>query len=390
MWCQLSILYPLLALASGTPAAAPAAHDITKSTYTDDSSPPQKHIVLQQQHQTPVVTSNVSHSLFNSLERLARLVDISYCVGSLPGVTAPFTCASRCADFPHVSLVTTWNTGPLLTDSCGYVAVDHADEVIVVAFRGTYSVANTVIDLSTVPQEYVPYPEPDGDGDRERCDNCTVHLGFLASWKVARNLVLPAIEDARKQHSAYRINLVGHSLGGAVAALAALELKLVNGYDVVVTTFGQPRVGNRGLAKFIDRAFDLDLEGGGGAENMTFRRVTHAEDPVPLLPLEEWGYRSHAGEIHIEKLALPPALADVRLCKGDRDPGCSADGGDAALAAAALGEERDVTGQRLKLWQLFFAHRDYFWRLGLCVPGGDPADWGRDKYDSVPERSDEL
>jgi hypothetical protein len=35
---------------------------------------------------------------------------------------------------------------------------------------------------------------------------------------------------------------------------------------------------------------------------------------------------------------------------------------------------------RFKLWQLFFAHRDYFWRLGLCVPGGDPADWGRGPY----------
>jgi hypothetical protein len=35
---------------------------------------------------------------------------------------------------------------------------------------------------------------------------------------------------------------------------------------------------------------------------------------------------------------------------------------------------------RFKLWQLFFAHRDYFWRLGLCVPGGDPTDWWRERY----------
>jgi hypothetical protein len=27
---------------------------------------------------------------------------------------------------------------------------------------------------------------------------------------------------------------------------------------------------------------------------------------------------------------------------------------------------------KYRLWELFFAHRDYFWRLGLCVPGGDP------------------
>ena len=23
---------------------------------------------------------------------------------------------------------------------------------------------------------------------------------------------------------------------------------------------------------------------------------------------------------------------------------------------------------RYKLWQLLFAHRDYFWRLGVCLP----------------------
>ena len=49
---------------------------------------------------------------------------------------------------------------------------------------------------------------------------------------------------------------------------------------------------------------------------------------------------------------------------------------------------------RMKLWQLFFAHRDYFWRLGLCIPGGDPWDWGRDKYEfgdeSAKAQSDEL
>jgi hypothetical protein len=32
---------------------------------------------------------------------------------------------------------------------------------------------------------------------------------------------------------------------------------------------------------------------------------------------------------------------------------------------------------RFKFWQLFFAHRDYFWRLGLCLPGAatDPREW---------------
>lgn len=47
----------------------------------------------------------VSQSLFDSLEELARLVDISYCVGST-GIQKPFSCLSRCSDFESFELVT--------------------------------------------------------------------------------------------------------------------------------------------------------------------------------------------------------------------------------------------------------------------------------------------
>jgi len=325
---------------------------------------------------------------------MARLVDISYCVG-ITGVSPPFTCASRCKDFPTLELVSTWHTGALLSDSCGYIAVDHGLEraqdgdrphepAVVVAFRGTYSITNTVVDLSTVPQEYVPYPAPDNgtSGSKGRpehkCVNCTVHAGFLASWRAARDVVLPHLKAVREKYPSYPVHLIGHSLGGAVAALAALELRVSLGWeDVTATTFGEPMVGNEPFVAYLDEAFGLAEDDGYDAdlEKRLYRRVTHAGDPVPLLPLEEWGFRSHGGEIHIAKSRLQPAPEDLRLCRGDADPGCIA-GADKGTA-------------RLKLWQLFFAHRDYFWRLGLCLPGGDPWDWGRDRY-NVSESSDEF
>ncbi|KAK1754961.1 Alpha/Beta hydrolase protein [Echria macrotheca] len=352
----------------------------------------------------------VSVPFFATLERLARLVDITYCVGTT-GVSPPFSCASRCKDFPSLHLERTWNTGVLLSDSCGYIAVDHGEDraapagekvtygpAIVVAFRGTYSITNTIIDLGTIPQEYVPYPAPD-DGEDEpehRCENCTVHMGFMASWRNAREVVLPVLKEVREKHPGYPVQLIGHSLGGAVAALAALELRLSLGWtDVTVTTFGEPRVGNKALANYLDAAFGLKNGSIEDAEKLPYRRVTHVNDPVPLLPLSEWGFRSHAGEVYISKAELQPAPEDLRLCHGDNDPNCM--GGaeqDSWLVvlSAVLEEQRrkpdiDIwTGRfrgvpaRLKLWQLFFAHRDYFWRLGLCLPGGDPADWGRGRY----------
>jgi len=51
--------------------------------------------------------SNVSIALFNDLEELSRIVDISYCVGITgTGIQKPFLCASRCQDFEDFELVT--------------------------------------------------------------------------------------------------------------------------------------------------------------------------------------------------------------------------------------------------------------------------------------------
>ncbi|PKS06410.1 hypothetical protein jhhlp_007158 [Lomentospora prolificans] len=338
--------------------------------------------------------------LFASLERMSRLVDIAYCVGT-SGVSKPFSCVSRCKDFPSLTLIRTFSTGVLLGDSCGYIAVDHGvprsgsgnrrdtgEKAIILAFRGTYSISNTVIDLSTVPQEYVPYPSP--DEPKYKCTNCTVHMGFLSSWKNARKEIIPIMRELREKHPDYPVYVIGHSLGGAVAALAALELKTsLQWEDVIVTTFGEPRLGNKGLARFIDDVFDLDAD--VEPELRTYRRVTHADDPVPLLPLSEWGYRPHAGEIFIRKPDLPPAPEDLIFCDGDDDVRCidnSGDGSDDDTRSWWWSRARFPA--RFKVWELLFAHRDYFWRLGLCVPGGDPRDWGREKYKFGETKSDEL
>lgn len=335
----------------------------------------------------------ISQKLFWELEELARIVDISYCVGTAGlGIKKPFKCASRCADrdFETFELVKAWNTGPFLSDSCGYIALSHppAEARLILAFRGTYSVANTIADLSTIPQEYIPYPGDDeGDGgtsdfiaprvgvadgetppaEPPKCNNCTVHTGFYSSWLNTRKVILPYVSDALKKYPDYKLVLVGHSLGGAVATLAGLDFK-ARGWDPHVTTFGEPRLGNNEFNSYIDERFNITAN----HEHNKLHRVTHVGDPVPLLPLAEWGFRMHSEEIFISEASLPFSIADVRYCDGDEDTHCIA-GSD---------EDKPAWGvpTRFKFWQLFFAHRDYFWRLGLCLPGGDPRDW----YDKYP------
>lgn len=357
-----------------------------------------------------LVNSNgpVSAQVFEELEELARIVDISYCVGST-GIQKPFQCYGRCNEFEGFELVTTWNTGPLLSDSCGYIAISHAPfkERVIVAFRGTYSIANTIADLSTRHAEYVPFAGNNDSSsvcssrssqvnemrmvsqlkgryqgrsiDIEGCKNCTIHTGFLTSWQNTRCIILPHVENALKQFPGYELVLVGHSLGGAVAAIAALELK-ARGYQPHVTTFGEPRLGNAELNRFIDHKFNLNAN---SADDALYRRVTHVNDPVPLLPLEEWGYSMHAGEIFISKSSLPLTRADLQYCDGDADPACIA--GPDIDSQDNIKSARWGVPSRYKLWQLFFAHRDYFWRLGLCMPGGDPWDWNRGRTEAAHE-----
>lgn len=47
---------------------------------------------------------NISRELYDELEELARVVDVSYCVG-YSGIRAPFNCLGRCREFPSFQLV---------------------------------------------------------------------------------------------------------------------------------------------------------------------------------------------------------------------------------------------------------------------------------------------
>ena len=80
-----------------------------------------------------------------------------------------------------------------MSDSCGYIALDHSpfNPRILVAFRGTYSLTNTIVDLSTIPQEYVPYEGDPPNSEAPKCTNCTVHSGFHKSWHVTSETIVP-------------------------------------------------------------------------------------------------------------------------------------------------------------------------------------------------------
>ena len=66
------------------------------------------------------------------------------------------------------------------------------------------------------------------------CPLCFVHVGFWNSFEDSRKAVYAAVSKARLRQPTYKIVVVGHSLGGAVATLFAVDLRHQPGVTVDV------------------------------------------------------------------------------------------------------------------------------------------------------------
>jgi hypothetical protein len=112
----------------------------------------------------------------------------------------------------------------------------HDDRAVIVVFRGTQidNFWGTVVDLIT---DLKAVPVPDGAGG-------LVHFGFLKGmlqvWEGVRGHVAALVAGGRRA-----LWVTGHSLGGALATLAADRLARTPGVEVRgLYTFGSPRVGD--------------------------------------------------------------------------------------------------------------------------------------------------
>jgi pimeloyl-ACP methyl ester carboxylesterase len=154
-----------------------------------------------------------------------------------------------------------------------------AADYIVVAFRGTSNLRDFVTDARFFRSLLLE----EANGDR-----CEVHTGFLAAYE---SIIADLTAHLRQIVVADRkVFVTGHSLGGALAILAALELKR-QGFNIAqVYTFGQPRVGNKAFAAMYNYAL----------KDSTFALVNEG-DPVPLLPPLLNGYRDCGTEIFLRK-----------------------------------------------------------------------------------------
>ncbi|PYH44052.1 lipase family protein [Aspergillus saccharolyticus JOP 1030-1] len=160
-----------------------------------------------------------------------------------------------------------------MTDTAGFVAIDHLNQRRIIAFRGSYSVRNWMSNLMFAFT------------DTQLCEGCFAELGFWTSWRLVRTDLIHQLEGLQGKSRDYVLVLVGYSLGAAVATLAAADLR-TRGYQATLYAYASPRVGNAALARYITNQ----------GNNYRF---THTNDPIPKLPLLIMDYVHISPEYHI-------------------------------------------------------------------------------------------
>lgn len=139
--------------------------------------------------------------------------------------------------------------------------------VYVLAFRGTEpdELSDVLADLNAFPSKGV--------------SGGWVHLGFQTEVEKVWEEILSHKQSHSKFDSCYFF-ITGHSLGGAMATLAASRFNLIDKVDCLYT-YGSPRVGTRSFVKSC---------------SVKHYRHKNNNDIVTTVPLALMGYKHH-GEL---------------------------------------------------------------------------------------------
>lgn len=152
------------------------------------------------------------------------------------------------------------------------------DQKAYIAFRGTDSWPDILRD-ATVDLLFIPWYRP------------IVHFGFGHSWRSVRKEVQNWLNENKDKFSS--IAIFGHSLGGAIAHVAALEL--APEYDITeVVTFGAPRSSFLSTADSYEN-FQLKSDPKKTLGSVTLR-VVNKLDLVSKVPYSWQGF-NHVGKL---------------------------------------------------------------------------------------------
>ncbi len=146
----------------------------------------------------------------------------------------------------------------------GFIA--RMDEGMVFVFEGTQDMEDVIIDLQVATT--VPYKDH---------PTARVHEGFWKAYSSVRDEIMLIAKNTEST-----LYCTGHSLGGAMATLLAVDMQETIGRRCIMYNLAAPRVGSRDFTMLFESE----------SEN---HRITHWSDPVPHLPPLLMGFR-HVGD----------------------------------------------------------------------------------------------
>lgn len=172
-----------------------------------------------------------------------------------------------CAAYPIKNQKGFFSSSANIQGYAGYFVKENA---ILVAFRGSVDIKNWVYNIDTAQTGY------------PACSGCAVHNGFYSAYKGVAPLVRTEVDRLVALYRTAKLVVTGHSLGGAMAVLAALDMKEIYGKIDYVYTYGQPRVGNANFAAFYEQRVP-----------QSFHVINYA-DMVPHVPPSAFNFK-HGG-----------------------------------------------------------------------------------------------
>eukprot|EP00803_Ostreobium_quekettii_P002472 evm.model.scf_930.3 EVM.evm.TU.scf_930.3 scf_930:19685-24519(-) len=247
---------------------------------------------------------------FNESRALAAFESISYC-RDIPALRL-WNC-TRCGWDEVQGFVVEDTVYDSKWDVFTYVGYLPAWKANIVAIRGTdsHDFWNWIEDFDSWRSKY-PLSYPGAEG-------CQIHSGFYKLWanSALKENTTAAVQRLMDKYGTNQTTyVVGHSMGGAMADLAALWLKFnLSLSDVRVTTFGQPRTGNKKFSDFFNKTIEHSW------------RFTHDKDIVPSLPYEFMGYwhtPREVWQVDIPDSSSPSGIKmTYKVCDGSgEDPTC--------------------------------------------------------------------